>query len=69
MTNKTDEDIIKEFEGEEDLNEERLVGPSDEDDDDPSDTTPTEASELADEGEKLFEEGKRKNITQDTFEN
>ena len=59
MTNNTQNDeetIRRELEGEEnkDLNEERLVGPSDEDDDDPADTTPAEASEQADEGEEIL---------------
>lgn len=56
MTTYLDEDtIVKDVaEEEEELNEERLVGPKDEDDDDPSDTTPTEAEELADEGEAII---------------
>ena len=61
-TNLDEETIKKELEGEEDkdLNEERLVGPSDESDDDPADTTPAEASELADEGGKILEEERRR---------
>lgn len=61
MTTYLDDDtIIKDVaEGEEDLNEERLVGPQDEDDDDPADTTPAEAEELADEGEAIIEEQRK----------
>lgn len=55
MATHTDEDTIeKDIVEEEDLNEERLVGPKDEDDDDPSDTTPAEAEELADEGGEII---------------
>ncbi|OGN00576.1 MAG: hypothetical protein A3B91_01740 [Candidatus Yanofskybacteria bacterium RIFCSPHIGHO2_02_FULL_41_29] len=51
----TSDEIVEDVEGEkEDLNEERLVGPSDEGDDDPSDTTPAEAEELADEGGEII---------------
>lgn len=52
MTTYLDDDTIKKdvSEESEDLNEERLIGPKDEDDDDPADTTPAEAEELADEG-------------------
>ncbi|OGN07343.1 MAG: hypothetical protein A3B86_01145 [Candidatus Yanofskybacteria bacterium RIFCSPHIGHO2_02_FULL_38_22b] len=71
MTNNIpiDEEIIKkELEGEEeDLNEERLVGPSDEGDDDPADTTPAEASEQADEGEKILEEERKRKQNPDEF--
>ena len=56
MTTYLDDDTIKKDVGEEadDLNEERLVGTKDEDDDDPSDTTPAEAEELADEGGEII---------------
>ena len=54
--NILDEDTIKEDVNNEaeDLNEERLVGPQDEGDDDPTDTTPAEAEEQADEGEEIL---------------
>ncbi len=53
----TSDEIVNEVEGTpEDLNEERLVGPQDEDDDDPDDTTPAEAEELADEGEEIIKQ-------------
>lgn len=61
-TNNISALVKKELEGGEDkdLNEERLVGPSDEGDDDPADTTPAEASEQADEGGKILEEERKR---------
>ena len=58
MAIQLDEDTIKQEvnEEEEALNEERLVGTKDEDDDDPADTTPAEAEELADEGEAIIKQ-------------
>ncbi len=67
MTTYLDNDTIEKDvnDEQEDLNEERLKGPKDEDDDDPSDTTPAEAEELADEGKAIIEEERKKH---DRFE-
>ena len=63
MIKLNNEEIEKDVEGDaEDLDEERIIGPKDEDDDDPADTTPAEASEQADEGEEILKR-QRESIT------
>ena len=57
----TEEEIEKDVENEtEELNEERIVGPQDEGDDDPDDTTPAEAVEQADEGGSIIDQPRKK---------
>lgn len=70
MTTYLDEETIKDdISGEEeDLNEERLVGPKDENDDDPADTTPAEAEELADEGEEIIKRERERQENPNTWE-
>lgn len=66
----SEDEIKREVAGEdEDSNEERIAGTGDESPDaDPSDTTPAEAEELLDEGEKIFEEQRKRRQAPDTFE-
>jgi len=65
----TSDEIVDDVEGkEEDLNEERLVGLSDEDDNDPSDTTPAEAEKLSDEGGDMFKEERKKRKNPNSLE-
>ena len=67
--NQNEDDIKRELGGgEDDLDEDRSVGTKDEDDDDPADTTSAEASELADEGEELFKNERKRHETHDEFE-
>ncbi len=56
------EDEIKEDveEKEESLDEERIIAPQDEDDQDIDDTTPAEAEELANEGEEILDEERKR---------
>ncbi|KKT80807.1 MAG: hypothetical protein A3B99_05530 [Candidatus Yanofskybacteria bacterium RIFCSPHIGHO2_02_FULL_44_12b] len=58
MTNiKLNQDeIIAEVEEQDGLDEDRTIGPQDEGDDDPADTTPAEAEELSDEGGEMLKE-------------
>lgn len=50
----TSDEITEDIDLDEGLDEDRTVGPQDEDDDDPTDTTPAEAEKQADEGEEIF---------------
>ena len=52
----TEDDIKKDIAGEEDKEEERLVGTQDESDQDEDDTTPSEAEEMIDLGEEIVKE-------------
>lgn len=58
-------EIQREIAGEPEPDEERIVGPADEGDNDPDDTTPNEATEQADEGEEIFKEERKRHQTHD----
>lgn len=69
MTTYLDQETIKEDieETPEPTDEGREIDPQDEGDD-AADTTPLEAEELADEGEEIFKEERKRHQTHDPFQ-
>lgn len=55
----TEDDIKKDVAGEEDIDEERIVGTQDDSDQDEDDTTPSEAERSMDEGEEILKEERK----------
>ena len=65
----TQDEIIEDVENqEEDLEEERVVSPQDESDQDVDDTTPSEAEKLSNEGEEILDSERKRHQTHDQFE-